>query len=182
MKTRIAVSIAALTAALSSQPLLAQEMKAKPPGDAAPMMTIDRDTFLKMVGSANEWEIQSSELAEQKSSSAGIKDVGKMIIADHTKAGEKLKATLESKGGQRPPPELSAKHRIMLDQLQASEGTEFDVLYVDMQSQAHMEAIALFRTFAGSGDDQELVGFAKETLPNLEKHMAHVAMLVAGEH
>lgn len=67
----------------------------------------------------------------------------------------------------------------MLDQLKAAEGKDFDILYVDMQAQAHMEAVALFRTYAGAGDDQTLVGFAKETLPRLETHLGHVKMLVA---
>jgi len=50
-----------------------------------------------------------------------------------------------------------------------------------MQAQAHMEAVGLFRTYAGSGDNQTIVGFAKETLPALETHLAHVMMLVAEE-
>jgi putative membrane protein len=44
-----------------------------------------------------------------------------------------------------------------------------------------MEAVGLFRTYADSGDDQSLVGFAKETLPSLETHLAHVKMLIAGQ-
>lgn len=48
-----------------------------------------------------------------------------------------------------------------------------------VQAQAHQEAVALFRTYAGTGDDQELAGFARETLPSLETHLAHVTRLVA---
>lgn len=65
----------------------------------------------------------------------------------------------------------------MLAQLNAAEGADFDPLYVDMQAQAHMEAVALFRTYAGSGDNAAVVGFAKETLPVLEMHLKHVDML-----
>jgi putative membrane protein len=35
-------------------------------------------------------------------------------------------------------------------------------------------------TYAGSGDNQTLVGFAKETLPALETHAACVVVLAAG--
>jgi putative membrane protein len=59
-------------------------------------------------------------------------------------------------------------------ELQAAKGKVFDTLYLDMQAQANMEAVSLFRTYAGSGDDQSLVGFAKETLPSLETHLADV--------
>jgi putative membrane protein len=88
---------------------------------------------------------------------------------------------LEAKKGDPAPTTLSPKHQEMLDQLSASKGAEFETLYVDMQAQAHMEAVGLFRTYAGSGDDQTLVGFAKETLPNLETHLAHIKMVIARE-
>lgn len=65
-----------------------------------------------------------------------------------------------------------------MDQLSAAKGKDFDDLYLDMRAQAHMEAVGLFRTYAGSEDNQTIVGFAKETLPALETHRAHVEMLV----
>ncbi|WP_313056803.1 DUF4142 domain-containing protein [Agrobacterium cavarae] len=174
------LSYLALSVALLAQPLMAQEQKPKPAGDAAPMMVVDRPTFVSVVSSANEFEIKSSELALQNASSGDLKEAGKMIIADHQKAGEKLKGILDKKETPLPfPIVLSPKHQKMLDQLQAANGKDFDTLYLDMQVQAHLEAIALFRTYAGSGDDQTVVGFAKETLPSLETHLSHVKMVVA---
>ncbi len=168
--------------ALVAHPVVAQEMKAKAAGDAAPMMLMDRSTFAKMVSSSNEFEIRSSELAEQNSQNDDIKKMAEMIIMDHKAAGEKLKATLEAKKASlAEPAKLAPKHQKMLDQLQAAKGKDFDMLYLDMQAQAHMEAVGLFRTYAGSGDDVSVVGFAKETLPSLETHLAHVKMMIA-EH
>ncbi|WP_162245000.1 MULTISPECIES: DUF4142 domain-containing protein [unclassified Rhizobium] len=172
--------LAAFAVALTVQPIAAQEMKPKPAGDAAPMMAVDTPTFVKMVTSSNEFEIRSSELAKRNADQEGIKMAADMIIADHKKAGGKLKATLEAKGGAPAEPvKLAPKHQKMLDQLQSAKGKDFDTLYLDMQAQAHMEAVGLFRTYAGSGDDQSLVGFAKETLPSLETHLGHVMMLIA---
>lgn len=170
----LSLSLAALSLALATQPLFAQD--AKPAGDAIPIMSVDRDTFLKVVTGSNEFEIRSSELAREKASDAGLKEAADMIIADHQKAGEKLAAL----GGDAvPKPALAPKQKKMLNQLEAASGNAFDTLYLDMQAQAHMEAIGLSRTFAGSGDDQKLVGFARETLPTLETHMAHMKMLIA---
>jgi len=174
------LSYVALSLALLAQPLLAEELTPKPAGDAAPMMVVDRSTFASVVSSANEFEIKSSELALQNASSGDLKEAAKMIIADHQKAGEKLKGILDKKEAPLPSPIVfSPKHQKMLDQLQAANGKDFDTLYLDMQVQAHLEAIALFRTYAGSGDDQTVVGFAKETLPSLETHLSHVKMVVA---
>ena len=82
------LSIVAFSVALTVQPLMAQEMKPKPAGDAAPMMAMDKPTFVKMVTSANEFEIRSSELVKQNADQAGIKSAADMIIADHRKAGD----------------------------------------------------------------------------------------------
>ncbi|MBD9388455.1 DUF4142 domain-containing protein [Agrobacterium sp. AGB01] len=169
----------AISMMLVAPPLMAQEMKPKPAGDAVPMMIIDRPSFVKMTSSSNEFEILSSKLVGQKTNNERIKQIADMIIADHTKAGKKLEETLAEKDAAPPSPiQLLPKHKKMLDQLQSAEGKDFEVLYVDVQTQAHMEAVALFRTYAGSGEDQSLVGFAKETLPRLETHLAHVIMLI----
>ncbi|MGE7368965.1 DUF4142 domain-containing protein [Neorhizobium sp. NPDC001467] len=173
-------TLATASLMFACQPVLAEAMKPKPAGDAAPMMVMDRATFVRVVPSANDFEIRSSELALEKAEASDLKDAAKMIIADHKKAGEKLQAVLKGKGVDLAmPADLSPKHQKMLDQLQAANGKDFDTLYLDMQAQAHMEAIGIFRTYAGSGDDQSVVGFAKETLPSLETHMAHVKMLIS---
>ncbi len=176
---------AALLATLAAGPALAQPAPPKPGDDAAPMMSIDRDTFLQMVASANDWEIRSSELANKKTSDEGIKQFAHMIITDHVGAAVKLKERLETKqegADSMPPAALVPKHERMLQQLEAAaNGPEFDTLYLDMQAQAHMEAVGLFRTYAGSGEDQTLVGFARETLPTLETHLGHVKHLIGAE-
>jgi putative membrane protein len=174
-----AIFCTAVVATFLVQPSLAADIKPKPSGDAAPMMIVDTKSFLKTVTSSNEFEIRSSELALQNADDAGLKDAAKMIIADHKKAGGKLKKLADAKKIEVPTAaELAPKHQKMLAQLDAAEGKDFDVLYLDMQAQAHMEAVGLFRTYASSGEDQTLVGFAKETLPVLETHLVHIKMLV----
>jgi len=172
----------ALALVLAPVPAVFAQVEAKPAGDASPVFVVDTSSFLIQTMSSNQFEIQSSELAKEKDQEVAIVEVADMIIADHTKAGETLEALLADHPA-RPaePTALSPKHQKMLDQLQAAAGADFKALYLDMQVQAHMEAIALFRTYAGSGDDQTLVGFARETLPALETHLAHVTAVVQGE-
>lgn len=172
------IHLAVVGVVMTFGPVHAQDVKPKPASDASPVMAIDKATFLKVVASANEFEIQSSELAKQRSYDDHLRDVAEMIIADHRKAGAKLKGLLEAKK-ETPPAKLAPKHQKMLDELKSAEGKDFDTLYIDMQAQAHVEAVALFRTYAGAGDDQALMGFARETLPRLETHLGHVKMLVS---
>lgn len=180
-KTLLAIGTS-LALVLLPSVAIAQPVEPKPAGDASPMLVVDTPHFLAQVMSANQFEIDSSELAKQKAQD-DVLALADMIIADHTAAGQKLEALLADHPA-RPaePAGLSPKHEKMLSQLEAAEKADFSTLYMDMQAQAHMEAIGLFRAYAGSGDDPVLVGFAKETLPALETHAAHVNALVTGDY
>ena len=144
------------------------------------IFAIDTPTFVKLVTSSNEFEIQSSKLAEQKAQKDDIKEFAKQMVADHTKAGEELKAALQ-KGDAQSPAEvkLAPKHAGMLKLLEGAEGADFEMLYLDMQATAHMEAVSLFRTYSKSGDNQAVQQFAEATLPTLVTHKQHVMDIVA---
>lgn len=175
---RIALPLAA--GLLAATAALAANMPAKDADAAKPPVAVDTPTFVKVVSGANEWEIRSSRLAEQKAVSADVKQVAAEIIKDHEKAGMGLKAALEKGGKPAPaePPKLAPKQAAQLKLLEAANGPEFETLYIDMQAGAHMEAVTLFRNFAGSGDDPNVVAFARDTLPKLEMHTMHVMELV----
>ena len=173
--------VAAAGTMLLSTTAFAQE--ALPGTEADAMFAVDTPTFVKVVSSSNEFEIQSSELAEEKGQSDQVKELAAQIIADHTKAAEDLAAALEEAGAEAPPdpPVLSPKHEAMIALLEGAEGEEFEMLYIDMQAMAHMEAVSLFRTFADGGDSEPVQAFAAETLPTLVMHLDHVKEIVASE-
>jgi putative membrane protein len=143
---------------------------------AAPAMSVDKASFVKVVTSSNEFEIESSKLAEQKAKDADVKTFAKKMISDHTEAAEGLKKA--AKLGDAAPV-LSPKHAAMLELLKGATDQEFEPLYIDMQTSAHMEAVTLFATYAKGGDDAAVEAFAKKTLPKLEMHKTHVLKLVA---
>ncbi|WP_281060657.1 DUF4142 domain-containing protein [Mesorhizobium sp. M1A.F.Ca.IN.022.06.1.1] len=70
----------------------------------------------------------------------------------------------------------------MLGELKQASGTEFDRKYIKMQMDAHRDAVALFSTYANSGDDPALKEFAKKTLPVLKMHEKHVKELAVAHH
>jgi putative membrane protein len=164
------VSLALLvsTAAFAAMPESADK--------AAAAMNVDKASFIKVVTSSNAFEIESSKLAEQKAKDPDVKDFAKQMIADHTMAGEELKKV--AKLGDEAP-KLSPKHAAMLELLKGASEQEFQPLYIDMQTSAHMEAVTLFATYAKGGDDPAVKEFAVKTLPKLEMHKMHVMKLVA---
>lgn len=169
---KIALSLAA--GMMATAALAAANMPAKDADAATPPIKVDTPTFVKVASGANEWEIQTSKLAEEKAASADVKKVAAEIIAGHTKAAADMKAALEKSDKPVPAPMLAPKQQDQLRQLQALSGAEFDNVYINMQAKAHMEAITLFRNFAGTGDDANVVAFAKGTLPDIEMHTMHI--------
>ncbi|RVB78935.1 MULTISPECIES: DUF4142 domain-containing protein [unclassified Mesorhizobium] len=144
---------------------------------------VDTETFTKTVPSANRFEIESSKLAEQKNVAADVKDFASLMVKDHTKAGEDFKAALEQSqttASVTPSgPALLPKDQAMLDQLKTLDGDEFQAKYIILQTEAHKQALALFSTYARSGEDPALKEFAKKTLPTLRMHEERIKDLVA---
>lgn len=176
MKTLTVLIISAVLLTGTTAAVAAED--AKDADAAIAVMQVDKPSFVKMAGSANMFEIESSKLALQKSASDDVKQFARKMIDDHTKAGEKLTAILKEEGDAPPPTTLDPKHADAM-KLLAAAGKDFDAAYIGLQHGAHMEAVMLFRTYAGKPDDKKVGDFAAETLPTLEMHLEHVKKLVA---
>lgn len=137
------------------------------------------NNFVKHASIGSTFEIQSSELALEKSENEAVKEFAERMVEDHSKAAEDLKKALESSdadssymgGG------LDDKHQKQLDKLQNLSGAAFDKRYIDAQIVAHNEAVDLFGNYARNGKDRALQAFAAQTLPTLKEHQAHVREL-----
>ncbi len=175
MKNIALAFVAATALTLSIAPVVNAKSPAPADTAAAPFKA-DKASFVKVVASSNAFEIESSKLAEQKAKDAEVKEFAKQMIADHTKAAEGLKKAAKMDGGE---PSLAPKHAAMLETLKGASDQDFEALYIDMQSGAHMEAVSLFATYAKGGDDAAVKAFAEKTLPTLEMHKMHVQKLVA---
>ena len=134
--------------------------------------------FIKNATIGGSFEIASSQLALEKSNNAKIKDFAQKMIDDHTKADQKLKATLDTSGLSRElaPATLDTKHQKMYDDLKAAK-TGFDKKFIAAQAAAHVEAVSLFTTYSKKGDNAALKSFATETLPTLQEHAKDVKAL-----
>jgi len=133
--------------------------------------------FVRRASVGNEFEIESSQLALQKSQNDMIKQFAQRMIDDHTKAGQDLTAVLASvpvKNTEASEPVLDRKHQNLLDKLGQSSGSDFDKLYVKDQVRAHDDAVNLFKNYAHDGDNEGLKNFASRTLPTLQSHQEEI--------
>lgn len=139
------------------------------------------DDFVRKAAVASKFEIESSQLALEKSHNKQIKDFAQMMIDDHTKADRDLKAAVRSSDVDEAaiPDSLDEKHQAMLDKLNNAKGKDFDRQYIKAQAEGHKEAVTLFDKYAKKGDDDSLKKFASNALPTLKDHKDQVKQLKA---
>ena len=72
---------------------------------------------------------------------------------------------------------LEASKVAMLNQMAAASGPAFDRLYGRAQLMAHQETLAFYTAYAQSGDDPQMVAFARSVIPHLQDHVAKARRL-----
>jgi len=145
---------------------------------AASANTVSTADFVRKASIANEFEIESSKMALDKSQNEEVRNFAQRMIDDHTQTGEKMEETLKDANTKaQPAAELDNKHQKLIASLDNVSGEAFDRKYISMQTDAHKEAVGLFSTYAKSGKNSALKNFASETLPDLKEHLNHVKEL-----
>jgi len=140
----------------------------------------DQD-FVNKATIGNLFEIESSELAQDKAQSAEVKEFAEQMIRDHGKANKELESLSGDLNAQQPS-KLDAKHQQALQKLEsAGEGAAFDRAYIQAQRDAHREAVSLFSGYSKSGGNEQLTSWAQKTLPTLQEHSRHVQSLNIAE-
>jgi len=129
------------------------------------------EQFIQKVANANEFEIQSSQLALDKSKNDAIRRFAQRMIDDHTKIGDELKATLQQANLPQPSAQLSEQDRALLTKLKIERQAAFDRNYVADQVKGHMQAVHLVGLYAKDGTNPVLKELAAKTLPMLQEHL-----------
>lgn len=124
--------------------------------------------YVAAASSLDLFEIRSSELALERSSSLRIREFAAMMISAHKGTSAQL-----SFAGRRlnllPSAKLSARHAAMLDALQTA--ADFDARYRQLQAAAHQEALKLHSDYAARGTSPTLRPVAAAARPIIERHV-----------
>lgn len=163
MKTRLLMaSLATATAMAFALPALA--------ADSA-------QDFVNKAAAGGMFEVDSSKVAEAKVQDQSIKDFAHKMIDDHGAANAKLE-TIAGEQKLTVPKELDAKHKGDVDTLQNGKDP-IDAPYVQMQRDAHTDAVTLFESYAKDGDNAELKTFAQQTVPTLKMHQEMIEKIAS---
>jgi putative membrane protein len=115
-------------------------------------------------------EVESGQLALTKASNAQVKDFAKMMVADHSKANEELKAIAKMKNISLPT-SLDEEHQKKMDELNTKTGNDFDKAYVSAMVDDHKKTLKLMQDEAKDGKDTDLKAFAAKTAPVVQSHL-----------
>jgi putative membrane protein len=144
-------------------------------------LTNSTDAFVPAAAISDMFEIQSSKLALEKSKSADVKKFAQEMITQHQGTSAKLKATLKSANiTVTPPTTLDARRQGMIDNLKSASAADFDKVYLDQQTNAHREAVTLFKSYADDGDNPGLKKLAAATAPVIQSHLDMVQAMDKG--
>lgn len=128
--------------------------------------------FVVKVAGINMEEIKLGQLAQQKSKTTDIKELGKMMEEEHTKAQSDL-AALAMKESIILPTALDSNAQKDYEKLSDLSGSDFDKQYCDMMVSGHKDAISMFEKASAETKDSNIKQFAVATLPALHSHLNH---------
>jgi len=126
-------------------------------------------------------EVQVSKLALTKSTNPDVTMFAQMMVTDHSKANDELKALAATKNITLPIA-ISDDNQKKIDKLSAETGKDFDKDYSDLMVDDHNSTVDLFKSEANNGNDSAIKAWATATIPTLEHHLEMADSLKARVH
>lgn len=143
---------------------------------AGPVGAATAETFVTNAAIGGMYEVEAGRIAAQRSTNPRIKALGEMMVTDHSKAGDELKAVARA-ANLMVPTALDQRHQGLIDNLRGATDQDFDRVYLQQQEAAHNETAALLETWGRTGDNDALKAWAAKTLPVVRAHQRMVDQL-----
>jgi putative membrane protein len=130
----------------------------------------DDSEFMVKAASGGMMEVELGQLAAAKSTNPRVKSFGSMMVSDHTKANDELKALAAQKNITLPAT-IGEDHQKHVNDLKEKNGKDFDKAYMDMMVDDHKEDVDHFDEAAKDAKDGDVKSWASKTLPVLRMHL-----------
>jgi putative membrane protein len=128
--------------------------------------------FVQKAAMSDMYEVQAGQIATQKGQSDAVKQFGQHMVDAHTQTTQELKGIVQAENIKVDlPTELDAKHKALIDDLNAASAQDFDKTYTKQQVKGHKDAADLFEAYSKKGDNAAVKQFASKTLPTIEEHL-----------
>lgn len=143
------------------------------PGNPTPEMA---RPYVMKAGAGDLYEIQSSQIALQKSRNRQVRALATMLITHHRMTTRDVTAAARRDGLRPAAPMLEPHQRAMIADLRKPT-RDFDRLFLDQQRTAHEEALRLHENYARSGDRPALRMAATKAVPIVQGHISRIDMI-----
>jgi putative membrane protein len=131
---------------------------------------VSDSSFIQTAGSLALLQVRLGKLAEEKGSSAVVRDFGKRMQADYAKAKEEL--ATGAKQSAYAAPVLLRQHQQIVERFVGASRSSFDKKYMAEMLKQHGEAVRLFQQESEGGRVASLKELASRMLPTLQQHLA----------
>lgn len=138
--------------------------------DKGSQVAKDDRNFIMEAAQGGMMEVQMGKLAQQNGQSDAVKQFGKRLEDDHSKANQEL-IGIAQKLGVTPPAQLDKKHQGKVDKMSKVKAQDFDRQFAKAMVDDHQHDVKAFRKQADKGKNAELKQFASQTVPTLEEHL-----------
>ena len=126
--------------------------------------------FLTDVIQTNNAEIKFGQAAQDMGSTQAVRDFGKMLVDDHTKANSQA-AEIAKAMNVIVPTSIKPDDMAAYNMATSMKGADFDKDFADAMVKGHQKAVDMFQQEVDSGDPAQVTDFARQTLPTLKKHL-----------
>lgn len=126
--------------------------------------------FISLAAEGGMAEIELGKLAQQNGARPAVKQFGRLMIEDHSKANQALEAVVAELGATMPTAP-GKKHQSDFRKLAKLTGERFDREYINHMVKDHEKDVSVFEKQASKGDAEALRRFAARTLPTLQEHL-----------
>jgi putative membrane protein len=122
---------------------------------------------------SNLTEIAAGKAAQQKATTAKVRNLGAMFIRDHTTMDAQLRAAAKSLGVSLPSTP-NAQQRASLAAVAAKSGSAFDAAWIAAQTTGHRQTLAATDKEISSGSDATVLKLARAARPVVARHYAEL--------
>jgi len=126
--------------------------------------------FIKDAAMGGMTEVELGKIAADKAANDQVKQFGKRMRQDHSKANDELKRLAADKGVEFPAA-LDKKHQGMVDKFAKLSSADFDRKYIDEMVSDHKKVVKEFQKEVDKGKDPDVKKWASQTLPTIKEHL-----------
>jgi len=147
--------------ALAAVPALSQ---AKKGGAMTDQQFVDFAAQTDMV------EANVGQMAETSGSAQGVKDLGQVLVTDHTGDYNQISQVAKTASLTVPTAIDAGHNKMMIDPFTKLKGAAFDKKFA-AEVAGHTKAIEVYKKEAADATSPDLKSYAQQTLPTLQKHL-----------